>query len=217
MVFIKKIICILLVALLSFSITAVSAEEVGTEVALVTEEVIMPRLRLGARWRSCPCTITVENNWNSSYDTAINNAINTWNSVRDPNGNRLITFEFTYGTGDIQIRTGNLLDGTNAQCYFDGMDGDEFSYFDDLSDCAILMNDDDRYAIGAVNDKIDVQSLILHELGHCLGVAHCHENGDESCFSSTCSSNVMQPVLPRGVMRRSLVSYDTASYIIIYV
>ena len=33
----------------------------------------------------------------------------------------------------------------------------------------------------------DVKSVILHELGHALGIAHCHELEDgETCFSPTC-------------------------------
>lgn len=60
-----------------------------------------------------------------------------------------------------------------------------------------------------------LQSIIVHEAGHALGVAHCHE-GSASCRSSTCPSNVMNPIIEKGQFRYTLQPYDYSSYYVIY-
>ncbi len=67
----------------------------------------------------------------------------------------------------------------------------------------------------------DVQTVTLHELGHALGVAHCHEaNGDPEnkgpCWNRTCLTNVMNPVASLGIQNTTLKEYDTASYLVTY-
>lgn len=67
---------------------------------------------------------------------------------------------------------------------------------------------------GALN-CYDIETNTLHELGHLLGIAHCHE-GNNTCSSTTCISNVMNPNSAKGKINTTLKGYDTASYQVIY-
>lgn len=63
--------------------------------------------------------------------------------------------------------------------------------------------------------KYDFKSVILHELGHTLGIAHCHESDSKAC-SSDCSNNVMGPILKDATARTVLQNYDKASVVSVY-
>lgn len=73
--------------------------------------------------------------------------------------------------------------------------------------------------------KYDVWTLVGHELGHVLGVAHCHQSSsniedevtsDTECVSSTCDSNIMKPKISGGEKIHTLTAYDKSSYQLIY-
>jgi Matrixin. len=72
------------------------------------------------------------------------------------------------------------------------------------------------FTAGAASNKYDMQTVATHELGHAIGVAHCHEVNETSCFSATCPSNVMMCVIYDNSMRRKLTDYDTSSKQLIY-
>ena len=86
---------------------------------------------------------------------------------------------------------------------------------DEIRTFVISLNVNFQYAIGAVSGKYDYQTIYEHELGHALGVAHCHEDG-KTCSSSTCSQNVMNLTAQTNFVRRTLKGYDIASYQYIY-
>lgn len=78
-----------------------------------------------------------------------------------------------------------------------------------------------KYVSGVSPDGLDKQSVIVHELGHAIGIVHCHEldaNGVDSgdCLSWTCPSNVMSPTLDVNTTKRNLTDYDIASKQLIY-
>ncbi len=80
----------------------------------------------------------------------------------------------------------------------------------------IYLNNQKPFTIGASAGKLDLRSIVIHEVGHALGVAHCHEYG-ESCNSPTCLLNAMNLKTKRGsIQGRTLQEYDKASYMAIY-
>ena len=86
-----------------------------------------------------------------------------------------------------------------------------------LSSFTITFNlQDFSFSTSAESGKHDIQTISLHELGHAIGIAHCHEIGASSCFSTTCTSNVMKPTSSTNTTRRSLQPYDSASKQSIY-
>lgn len=95
-----------------------------------------------------------------------------------------------------------------------------YTYFHDtngiINSVDIYLNDQKSFSIGASPGKHDYRSIIIHEAGHALGVAHCHELG-ESCRSSTCNLNAMNRSSKIGsIQGRTLQEYDKASYMAIY-
>ena len=64
-----------------------------------------------------------------------------------------------------------------------------------------------------VTGKYDINTVLTHELGHALGVPHCHEAAqDGNCYSGSCSSNVMNRLVDTGEVRVTLTSYDKMMY-----
>ncbi len=61
-------------------------------------------------------------------------------------------------------------------------------------------------------------AVILHELGHVFGLAHCHEIGESSCRSAgiNCDNCVMNPYADRTSPRTALITFDQESYAMVY-
>ena len=100
--------------------------------------------------------------------------------------------------------------------------GDAIGYCDiinsgsTIEQASIYLNPDAPFTVGAAYGQYDIQSVITHEAGHALGIAHCHEIG-QTCFSSTCKLNAMNPQAQlNSIQRRTLQQYDSASYIYMY-
>ena len=79
----------------------------------------------------------------------------------------------------------------------------------------VYLNPDKNWSIGASPGCYDIQTVVLHELGHVLGVAHCHEE-NEVCYNSTCELNVMNRLTSPNSVRTTFQYYDTTSYKVIY-
>ena len=214
--------------MLSFSLTSVGAMEIDTDVALVTENIIIPRLSFGFRWADDVYDIVFYNALGSSYYSAVNNAMAKWNAVvdpEDPNGNSIHHLSaVTLADPGFVLNTIKFTrpDQTNINEEFLGyMDEELTSNGVYIEFVTIYLNElDYEWTNGSVAGKYDVQSVVTHEIGHALGIKHCHElsaypNGGP-CWSDTCLQNVMQPEISSGMTRRNLRYYDTASYIVIY-
>ena len=111
------------------------------------------------------------------------------------------------------IKFGDTLDGWIAYC-------DPTPTTGELYAVTITLSWDHSWATNLSSNAYDVQTTVQHELGHALGIAHCHEldssYGNGPCWSTTCKSNVMYPIINKGERRTTLTSYDISSYRSIY-
>lgn len=172
--------------------------------------VIASAKNLGFWWHGTPKTVYVYTgslNTTEKYIATV--SMNTWNAVRTTDNQLMVTFTSTQNDfgADGRIQYGYI--GSYAgycEAYHDG---------DELRTFIIYLNQNFQYYVGAAVGKYDYQTIFTHELGHALGVAHCHESG-ETCNSPTCSTNVMNRLAQTNYIRRILKSYDIASYQYIY-
>ncbi len=173
------------------------------------------RLRNGYYWAGNSPTVYFQfQGFDSGQKTAIRSAMTTWNAVRNFSGNPMVTLKETTSASQAD---GNIILSINDS--FMKYYGYTYKYPMDnpgpFSYCKIEINLAKKLSLGAKNGYVDFQSVVVHELGHALGVAHCHES-EQNCSFSNCSTFVMNPDVPIGKNRRVLTSYDKSSYQVIY-
>ena len=181
----------------------------GEEPALAAE--IQPRLNLGFYWHNTPRTIYLDiSDLPASFQTEAVAAMNIWNKVRSLSGKKMVTLAKSSSSAYTASKI------TYEYIGEDKVGHTEPSYSgNELYAVHIRLNSGKKLTVGPNPKAYDVKTIILHELGHALGIAHCHEIGN-SCFSPTCSINVMNPEMPVNETRTVLRAYDTSSYQMIY-
>lgn len=187
--------------------------------SFVSADTVQPRLSTGIRWANTPRMIHINvSSLPSNYANEATAAMNLWNRVTDPVTKKSRVFMLRTqgtGTGNSTIVMGFLSPGTVGHTdptYVYNYDGN----FNEMLGAKIVLSSSASWSIGKKANCHDVKSVVLHELGHALGVAHCHEKGTSSCFSPTCSKNVMQPLIDPNTVRTTLQAYDIGSYQTIY-
>ena len=167
---------------------------------------------LAFKWPSVPCTIE----WYCDglepwQETQTEEAMIKWNYVQANDGSELLTSVLT--------------NDSNSQCriYFDYLSIGTVARITpnpdsgDLQYVWIRLSDSHTFSSSAQPGAYDLQSVILHELGHAYGVAHCHNDvGIGSCDVGSCPNNVMSPVLASNRQQRILKDYDKDSYRSVY-
>ena len=185
-----------------------------------------PRLSTGYKWSAVPRTINfnydgTDYTRNGSTDdeiAAISAAMNTWNSVKHASTNsNLVTMKCT------SVASVNTIEFAEAQFNYAGNTEPTLSDVDSsiIVSAKVLINIDRYWATdGSSPLSYDLQTILTHELGHVLGVAHCHEENPyystECVNPSTCSSNIMKPLISLNEVMHTLSAYDKASYQLIY-
>lgn len=171
-----------------------------------------PRKALDHKWYGTPRTVEVDcSALGTLFKDSAQAAMNTWNNVKLTNGQSIVTFKAVNNTSlNTAIFYASLDDGQIAYTYTNHPIGDPAVRYSEIQ-----LSKSKTFVNGRAAGAYDIQSVILHELGHSLGVAHCHEYY-ESCSSSTCNTNVMNLTIPTNYTRRSLTYYDYQSYQQIY-
>ncbi len=151
--------------------------------------------------------------WNCDYETdqreAVRAAMSEWNGVADTDGSGLVASYLTNYVDSLnEVNWAYFKSSPIARTRFNIVDG----YIVDATISLTLMVD---WSVGATAGAYDIQSAVQHELGHVLGIAHCHESGGP-CSLGSCPNNVMSPTFGTNQVRTTLTSYDITTYQSIY-
>ena len=135
---------------------------------------------LGYRWHKS--NVYFNNDFNSSQKAAVQSAMNKWDAVKNSDGNSMVTFRLAADTADNSVSYKNNYKSQVGYCYVTKSGTN-------LEAVQIWLDSGYQWSTSAQSGKYDIQTVVQHELGHALGIAHCHE-GDGPCWSYTCLSNV---------------------------
>lgn len=148
-----------------------------------------------------------------NLEGCFSNSLETWNEVRASNGSRIVNFIETSDldcVNTVEFDPYLLDEGVIARMYPNPTNG----YMETFQ--ILLNNGSYQFSNGAYSGKVDFQSVVTHELGHALGVSHCHNASESTCGTSQCPYNVMNPTLSLGQARRTLMNYDISTYRALY-
>lgn len=165
----------------------------------------------GIKWANPPRYIYFRNELGTKWTSSIQRAMNTWNAVKTTSGEMMIHLGLTSNSNEKNvIRSGDLTLGSNHLAVMRPTTNGLNSFVS----VEIVIDLGNNYITDGANSmSVDMESLILHELGHALGIGHCH-SGNEICRYG--SGNVMDPTLAKNTKRRTLREYDKSTYRSIY-
>ena len=169
------------------------------------------KLANGYWWSGTPRNVFFNCDLPTSEREAVRDAMQEWNSVKTPSGGSMVNMFLTTGSTNSKITKDNTWSSWVGYCNIYATSADE------ISSVHIELNDNHNWSVGGDSGTFDIQTVTQHELGHALGVAHCHEYGTSApCWSATCYDNVMNREVSTGVVNTNFQPYDEASYINIY-
>ena len=180
---------------------------------------------LGYKWPNSVSNIFFyysTDHFTTAESTAVRNAFNQWNNLQlsysIPHAKSL----FLTASSSAQTESCTVTKVETDWRYGESTIAyaDNFASNGQLIYSKILLNDvNHNFSANADSGSYHIQSVVLHEAGHSLGVAHCHEleNADFGCDSFTCSANIMNPAgIVRGAVRTTFQNYDIVSYQSLY-
>ena len=154
-------------------------------------------------WQSQTAVMLIDQSVPSVYRPAIERAAKTWN---DKVGHEVIKI------AGVTTSTGPAQDGANVIYFLNTWEADRKNeqarttvYWTGtkIYEADIRVNDknfDFFWGDDTVPGKVDIESLVLHEMGHVLGLAHISE-----------AKSVMAVSLPYAYLRRDLSQSDLSS------
>lgn len=165
---------------------------------------------LGYKWNTK--TVYFQCDFEPQKRAAVSSAMYKWSNVRDTiTGKTLITMSLTRNNTDNYVVMADSFGMWVGYC-------DVFQVGGVTKAVTVKLSTDEEWYVGEKTGAYDVQSVVLHELGHAAGIAHCHESteGKGPCWSSTCLRNVMYPFAETNQIKMTFTDYDESSLMLIY-
>ena len=137
----------------------------------VSANSVTSRLRNGYKWYDTPRNIYFNCDFETAEREAVRAAMNTWNEVKDPDNNDMVSMFLT-----TDYTSNSVIRATS----YSGWIGywDKVAIGDEILSVTIKIASNEDWSTTGAEDAYDVQKVVLHELGHALGVAHCHESSE---------------------------------------
>lgn len=153
--------------------------------------------------------------FSANQRAAVTRACGKWSDVRTTNEKQMLSLYVVQDsvTVDNVIRFEDLsLWGDIGKCI------PEYTEQGKLMSVTIKLHSGAKLSVGKAKGCYDIQTIVQHELGHAIGIAHCHEasEGSGPCWSATCLKNVMYPIARTNYQNITLTDYDISSYRLIY-
>lgn len=178
-----------------------------------------PRLQVGNyHWADTPRDIFIycsTSDFTRSEREAIRDALSEWNAIRSYSGRLMVSAYLT--TNDDSYEVEGRFTFENHRTDYVAHTLHEESDNGEIQSVTIILNSYYDFSVGGSSTTFDLQTIVQHEMGHVLGVAHCHEEGQpEPCWSATCLDNVMNRRMEPNEVRTEMQPYDIGSYKSIY-
>ena len=196
----RKLLVSLMMIGLGLSLQGCGAQQSPQDSCNFVENSDQQRVSWGSR---VPVILYIDGSVPTQYYGAIQNAADTWNKAL---GRELIKI------GGLTASNGPAQDGTNIIYFLDTWESDRSNeqarttvYWSSnrIYEADIRVNQKDFdffWGDDPVANRVDVQSLVLHEMGHLLGLAH-----------DTTPKSVMAASLPSAYLRRDLSTVNVSS------
>ncbi len=179
----------------------------------------------GLYWDKSTLNIYFGTGFSNSEVESIETAINEWSSVSYPSPTNHVDFTFvtddvTYGTADVIFIKDVLALGNVGEV---GLYDSQMNLYDGTTGgviykAIVTLSTAVYFCVSGSpsSSEYDLKTVVEHEMGHVLGIAHCHEKNEIPPCGYDCSNNVMYPLISTGETRRTLQNYDKASLVYIY-
>ncbi len=152
---------------------------------------------LGFRWMNVDKPVKFNVSLDSTWKNSFVNAMGAWNNVSSKVPLSLASPSEGWDNDVYIVSTSETWIAKMFPQHRDGY----------IGSADIRINNSYQFANGAVANKYDQQSVLTHELGHAIGIAHCHEQG-ETHYGPDVSYTMYNYSYPDTTAPRSLEQYD---------